>query len=64
MFLQQVLRWLVIAIVLIVAFSMMGFVLKIGAVLFGLALRILLLLLIVAIILRFVTVLQTKRRWR
>lgn len=60
---QQILRWIVVAIVLVVAVSLFSFILKIGAAILGVALKVLLILLLVAIVLRFVGVLQHKRRY-
>jgi hypothetical protein len=60
---EQILRWIVVAIVLIVAVSLFSIILKIGAVLLNVALKILLILLLIAIILRFVGVAQRKRRY-
>lgn len=59
---QQILRWIVVAIVLVVAVSLFSFILKVGAAILGVALRALLILLLIAIVLRFVGVLQNKRR--
>lgn len=58
---QQILRWIVIAIVLIVAVSLLGFILKIGAVLLKIGLRILLILFLVALCLRFFDLLRERR---
>ncbi len=60
---QQILRWIVVAIVLVVAVSLFSFILKIGAALLSVALKVLLILLLIAIVLRFVGVLQHKRRY-
>ncbi len=59
--LEQILRLIVVAIVLMVAFSLLAFVLKIGAVLLSLAVKILVLLLLVAVVLRFVDLIRGKR---
>jgi membrane protein YdbS with pleckstrin-like domain len=59
---QQILRWIVVAIVLIVAVSLFSVILKVGAMLLSVALKILLVLLLVAIVLRFVGVAQQRRR--
>lgn len=60
---QQILRWIVVAIVLIVAVSLLSLILKVGAALLSVAFRALLILLLVAIVLRFVGVFQQKRRY-
>lgn len=58
---QLVLRWIMIAIVLIVAISLFGVILKIAGALLAFALKALLVLLLIAIVLRFFTALQGKR---
>jgi hypothetical protein len=58
---QQILRWIAIAIVLIVAAAVLSIILQVGAVLLKLALQVLLFLLLVAIVLRFVDVLRQRR---
>lgn len=58
---QQILRWIAIAIVLIVAAGVLSIILQVGAVLLKLALKVLLFLLIVAIILRFVDAIRQRR---
>ena len=60
--LQQILRWIMIAIVLIVAMSLFSVILQVGAVLLKLGLKILLVLLLVAIVLRFFSHLRQRRR--
>ncbi len=60
---QQILRWIVVAIVLIVAVSLLSVILKVGAALLAVAFRALLILLLIAIVLRFVGVFQQKRRY-
>lgn len=52
-----------IAIVLIVAVALFGVILKIAGFLLGYALKALLVLLLIAIVLRFFSVLQQKRRY-
>lgn len=59
---EQVLRWIIIAIVLLVAVALLTVILKVGAVLLQVALKVLLILLLVAIALRFFDVLRGKRR--
>lgn len=57
---EQLLRLIVVAIVLMVAFSLLGFVLRFGSVLLGIGLKVLVLLLIVAVILRFIEALRKR----
>lgn len=59
---QQILRWIVVAIVLLVAVSLFSVILKVGAVLLNIALKILLVLLLIAIVLRFIGGAQRRRR--
>ena len=59
--LQIILRWIMIAIVLIVAVALFGVILEIAGFLLAWALKILLVLLLIAIVLRFVTLLQERR---
>lgn len=59
--LDQILRLIVVAIVLMVAFSLLGFLLRIGSVLIGLAVKILVILLLVAVVLRFIDLLRGKQ---
>jgi len=61
MVLQRLLQFIFVAIVLMVAFSLLVFLLQIGQVLLGVGLRLLLILLVVAAILRFFDVLREKR---
>ncbi len=58
---QQVLRWIAIAIVLIVAVAVLSVILKVGAALLSLALKVLLVLLLIAIVLRFIDVVRDRR---
>ena len=58
---QKVLRWLVTAIVLLVAIVLLGFILQVTGFLLGYVIKILLILLAVAIVLRFFTILQERR---
>lgn len=53
MLIQRILQLLVIALVILVAVSLVMFLLNVGKVVLGLALKVLLLLLIVAAVLRF-----------
>lgn len=59
--LDQILRLIVVAIVLMVAFSLLGFLLRIGSVLLGLGVKILVILLLVAVVLRFIDLLRGKQ---
>jgi hypothetical protein len=61
MVLQRLLQFIFVAIVLMVAFSLLVFLLQIGKVLLSMGLRLLLILLVVAAILRFFDVLREKR---
>ncbi len=63
MTIQRILQVILVAIVLMVAFSLLVFLLRIGTALLGFGLKILLLLLIVAAILRFFELLAQKRRY-
>ncbi len=58
---QKVLSWLVVAIVMMLAIVLLGFVLQVAGFLVKYAIKILIILLVVAIVLRFFTVLQEKR---
>ncbi len=58
---QQVLRWIVIAIVMIVAICLLDSVLGLVGFLLNIALPVLLVLLVTAIILRFISMLRTRR---
>ncbi len=58
---QQILRWIVIAIVMIVAFVLLDSVLGVLGFMLHIALPVLLGLLILAIILRFITMLRARR---
>lgn len=60
---QVILRWIMVAIVLIVAVALFGVILKIAGFLLAYALKALLVLLLIAIVLRFFSVLQQKRRY-
>ena len=51
--LEVILRWIIIAIVLIVAVSLLSVILEIGAAILHFAVRVLLILFLVAIVLRF-----------
>lgn len=59
---QQILRWLITAIVLVVAIMLLNAILDIAGFLLGAALRVLLVLLLLAVALRFIEVLQQRRR--
>lgn len=60
--LQHILRWIVVAMVLIVAVVLLTSVLKVAGFLLNIALKALLVLLIVAVVLRFFEILQQRRR--
>lgn len=57
---QQILRWIVVAIVLLVAMSLLGVVLKVGAALVSLALKLLVVLFVIAVILRLFGMLKKR----
>ena len=59
---QQILRWIMIAIVLLVAVALFSVILQFSSVFLGLALKGLLILLLVAVILRFISLLKQHRR--
>jgi len=59
--LDQILRLVVVAIVLTVAFWLLGILLSIGSWLLGYAVKVLVVLLLVAVILRFIDLLRGKR---
>ncbi len=58
---QQILRWIVIAIVMIVAICLLDSVLGLVGFLLNIALPVLLVLLVTAIILRFISMLRARR---
>lgn len=58
---QQVLRWIVTAIVLMLAIVLLGFVLKVAGFLLGYAIRGLIVLLLVAIVVRLIGGLKSGR---
>ncbi len=58
---QQILRWIVIAIVMIVAICLLESVLGLVGFLLNIALPVLLILLVTAIILRFISMLRARR---
>lgn len=61
MTIQRILQFILVAIVLMVAFSLLVFLLRIGTVLLGLGLKLLLILLVIAAVLRFFELLAQKR---
>ncbi len=58
---QQILRWIVIAIVMIVAVVLLDSVLGLLGFMLNIALPVLLILLVTAVILRFVSMLRARR---
>ena len=58
---QQIIRWIVIAIMLLVAVVILGFILDIAGFLLHFAIRALLVLFVVAVVLRFFEVLRQRR---
>lgn len=63
MLIQRILQLLLVAIVLMVAFTLLSFLFKIGMALLGIGLKLLVLLLIVAAVLRFFELLRERRRY-
>ncbi len=62
MLIQRLLQLMLGAIVLLVAFALLAFLFKVGLVLLGLGLRVLVILLVVAAVLRFIELLRQRRR--
>ncbi len=58
---QKLLRWIAVVIVLIVAGGVLSVILKVGAAIGRIALPVLLVLLVIAIILRFIDALRRRR---
>ncbi len=58
---QHIIRWIFIAIVLLVAVMILGVILQIAGFLLNYALKALLLLFVIAVVLRFIGVLQERR---
>ncbi len=58
---QQILRWLVMAIVAMVAIVVLGVILKVAAFMLPYAIKGLIILLVVAIVLRLITAVRAKR---
>jgi hypothetical protein len=64
MLIQRLLQILILAIVVVAAFSLLAFVLKLAAWLFKLAVWVVVVLLVVAAALRFIELVQEKSRRR
>lgn len=62
MLIQRLLQILLLAIVVMAAFSLLAFVLKMAGWLLGLAVRVVLVLIVVAAVLRFVELVRQKSR--
>ncbi len=62
MLIQRLLQILLLAIVLMAAFSLLAFVLKLAGWLLGLAIQVVLVLVVVAAILRFIELVRDKAR--
>lgn len=62
MLIQRLLQILLLAIVVMAAFSLLAFVLKLAGWLLGLAVQVVLVLIVVAAVLRFVELLRQKSR--
>lgn len=58
---QQIIRWIVIAIVLLVAVVVLGVILNIAGFLLQFAIKALLVLFLIAVVLRFFSVLRDRR---
>ncbi len=58
---QQIIRWIVIAIMLLVAVIVLGAILNIAGFLLTFAIKALLILFVVAVVLRFFSVLKERR---
>ncbi len=58
---QQIIRWIVIAIMLLVAVVILGAILNIAGFLLQIAIKALLVLFVIAVILRFFSVLKERR---
>ncbi len=58
---QQIIRWIVIAIVLLVAVVILGAILNIAGFLLQFAIKALLILFVIAVILRFFSILRERR---
>ena len=58
---QKLLRWIAVVIVLIVAGGVLSVILKVGSAIGRIALPVLLVLLVIAIILRFIDALRRRR---
>ena len=58
---QQIIRWIVIAIVLLVAVVVLGVILNIAGFLLQFAIRARLILFLIAVVLRFFSVLKSRR---
>jgi protein-S-isoprenylcysteine O-methyltransferase Ste14 len=62
MTIQRILQFVLVIIVLMVGFSLLVFLLQIGQALLSIGLRLLLILLVIAAVLRFFEILRNKRR--
>lgn len=62
MLIQRLLQLLVVAIVVMAAFSLLVFVLKLAGWILGVGLKVLIVLVIVAAVLRFIELLREKQR--
>ena len=62
MLIQRILQLLLIAIVVVVAFTLLAFVMQMVGWLFWIAVKVLVVLLVVAALLRFVEILRSKQR--
>lgn len=62
MLIQRLLQILLLAIVMVAAFSLLAFVLKLAGWLLGLAIKVVIVLIVVAAVLRFVELFRAKSR--
>lgn len=58
---QQILRWIVGAIILMIAIIIMGGILKVASFMLGFAIKGLLVLLVIAIVLRLISLISERR---
>ena len=61
MLIQRILKLMLVAIVLIVAFALLSVLFKVGIALLGIGLKVLVLLFIVAAVLRFIELVRERR---
>jgi len=59
---DQVIKLIIMAIVLMVAFSILGFIFDLARGLFGIGFKVLLILLVIAVVLRFIQAFKKKKK--